>query len=137
LKITADGHELFGVEAVLYVPDVAITLAFYRDVLGFNVDFESGSPPVHARVSSGDPASPATARIRFELTSAPLGEARSCYLYVYVGHALDDLFAAYQDRGVEIVDGPRVVRGAFASSKSEIAMDTYSHSRRQLLVLAE
>jgi catechol 2,3-dioxygenase-like lactoylglutathione lyase family enzyme len=107
LKITADGHELFGVEAVLYVPDVAITLAFYRDVLGFNVDFESGSPPVHARVSSGDPASPATARIRFELTSAPLGEARSCYLYVYVGHALDDLFAAYQDRGVEIVDGPR------------------------------
>src|SRR4029077_12849103 len=107
VKVTADGHELYGVEAVLFVPDVAATLAFYRDVLGFNVDFDSGSPPVHARVSSADPASPATARIRFELSSAPLTDARSCYLYVYVGRALDDLFAAYRDRGVEIVDGPR------------------------------
>ncbi len=107
VKVTAEGHELYGVEAVLFVPDVAATLAFYRDVLGFNVDFASGSPPVHARVSSGDPASPATARIRFELTAAPLAAARSCYLYVYVGRALDDLFAAYRDRGVEIVGGPK------------------------------
>jgi catechol 2,3-dioxygenase-like lactoylglutathione lyase family enzyme len=92
VMVTADGHELYGVEVVLFVPDVAATLVFYRDVLGFNVDFDSGCPPVHARVSSGDPASPATARIRFELTSAPLAEARSCYLYVYVGRDMDDLF---------------------------------------------
>ena len=92
---------------MLFVPDVGATLAFYRDLLGFNVDFDAGSPPVHARVSSGDAAAPGTARIRFELASAPLAEPRSCYLYVYVGRALDDLFAAYKNRGVEIVDVPR------------------------------
>ena len=104
---TTDGHELYGVEAVLFVPDVAATLAFYRDVLGFNVDFDFGSPPLHARVSSGDPAAPGTARIRFELAPTPLAETRGCYLYVYVGRALDDLFTAYRDRGVEIVGVPK------------------------------
>ena len=103
---TTNGHELYGVEAVLLVPDVRAALAFYRDVLGFNIDFDAGSPPVHARVSSGDPSSPATARIRFELASGTLAEPRSCYLYVYVGRAVDDLFAAYRDRGVEIVGAP-------------------------------
>lgn len=62
---------------------------------------------MHARVSSGDPSSPATARIRFELGSAPLVEPRSCYLYVYVGRALDDLFTSYKSRGVTIVGDPR------------------------------
>lgn len=91
---------------MLFVPDVRATLAFYKDVLGFNIDFDAGSPPVHARVSSGDPSSPATARIRFELGSAPLVEPRSCYLYVYVGRALDDLFTSYKSRGVTIVGDP-------------------------------
>jgi uncharacterized glyoxalase superfamily protein PhnB len=104
---TTDSHELYGVEAVLLVSDVRATLAFYRDVLGFNVDFDAGSPPVHARVSSGDPSSPATARIRFELASTPLAEPRSCYLYVYVGRALDELFTSYKSRGVTIVCAPR------------------------------
>jgi catechol 2,3-dioxygenase-like lactoylglutathione lyase family enzyme len=102
-----DKHELFGVQAVLLVPDVAATVAFYRDVLGFNLDFDYGSPPKHARVSSGDPTSSATARIRFELDPAPQSGPRSCFLYVYVGRALDDLCGAYQSRGVEIVSLPR------------------------------
>ncbi|HVU51675.1 MAG TPA: VOC family protein [Polyangia bacterium] len=102
-----DEHELYGVEAVLFVPDVAATVAFYRDVLGFNLDFDHGSPPVHARVSSGDPASPATARIRFELEPGPPSGPRSCFLYVYVGRALDELCVAYQRRGVEVVSLPR------------------------------
>lgn len=104
---TIDKHELYGVEVVLLVPDVAATLAFYMGVLGFNLDFDHGSPPSHARVSSGNPAAPGTARIRFERASAPQSDARSCYLYVYVGRALDDLFAAYRSRGVEIVSAPR------------------------------
>jgi catechol 2,3-dioxygenase-like lactoylglutathione lyase family enzyme len=100
-------HELFGVEVVLLVSDVAATLRFYVDVLGFNPDFEHGSPPVHARVCSGDPASAGIARIRFERASTPLPEPRSCYLYIYVGRALDDLFAAYRSRGVKIVGAPQ------------------------------
>jgi uncharacterized glyoxalase superfamily protein PhnB len=102
-----DKHELFGVQAVLFVQDVAATTAYYRDVLGFNLDFDYGSPPVHARVSSGDPASSATARIRFEREPAPQSGPRSCFLYVYVGRALDDLCSAYQSRGVELVSLPR------------------------------
>jgi catechol 2,3-dioxygenase-like lactoylglutathione lyase family enzyme len=105
--VMTDRHELHGVEAVLFVTDVAATVAFYRDVLGFNLDFDHGSPPVHARVSSGDPAMPGTARIHFELASAPPSEPRSCYLYIYVGRALDDLFADYQGRDVEVVSAPR------------------------------
>jgi uncharacterized glyoxalase superfamily protein PhnB len=104
---TTDRHELYGVEAVLFVRDVAATVAFYQDMLGFNLDFDHGSPPIHARVSSGDPAAPGTARIRFELESTPQSGSRSCYLYVYVGRAIDDLCASYQSRGVEIVSLPK------------------------------
>lgn len=63
---STDDHELHGVQAVLFVADVAMTLAYYRDALGFHVDFDYGSPPVHARVSSGDREGASAARIRFE-----------------------------------------------------------------------
>jgi uncharacterized glyoxalase superfamily protein PhnB len=102
---TTDGHDLHGVQAVLLVSDVASTLAYYRDTLGFHVDFEHGSPPIHARVSSGDREGPSAARIRFEHAATP--GTPSCYLYVHVGQNLDDLFAAYRVRGVEIVAEPR------------------------------
>ncbi len=100
-----DRHELHGVQAVLCVPDVAATIAYYRDTLGFHVDFEHGSPPVHARVSSGDRDGPSAARVRFERSATP-GTPR-CYLYVHVGQRLDDLFAVYRERGVKIVGEPR------------------------------
>jgi uncharacterized glyoxalase superfamily protein PhnB len=106
MSAETDKHELFGVEAVLFVRDVAATVGFYRDVLGFNLDFDHGSPPIHARVSSGDPTVH-TARIRFEVEPAPLSGPRSCCLYVYVGHALDELCTAYQSRGVDVVSLPK------------------------------
>jgi catechol 2,3-dioxygenase-like lactoylglutathione lyase family enzyme len=99
-----DAHDLHGVQAVLLVSDVAATVAYYRDTLGFHVDFEHGSPPIHARVSSGDRDGPIAARIRFEHSPAPT--TPSCYLYVHVGQRLDDLFAEYRTRGVKIVSEP-------------------------------
>ena len=42
--------ELHGMQPVLAVPDVEQTVEFYRDKLGFHVDFVEGDPPVHARV---------------------------------------------------------------------------------------
>jgi uncharacterized glyoxalase superfamily protein PhnB len=102
---TTDGHELHGVQAVLLVGDVAATIAYYRDILGFHVDFMHGSPPTHARVSSGDRDGPSAARIRFECSAMP--GTPSCYLYVHVGQRLDDLFDVYRGRGVEIVGEPR------------------------------
>ena len=74
---TTDAHELHGVQAVLLVQDVAATIAYYRDTLGFHVDFEHGSPPTNARVSSGDRDGPTAARIRFE-RSAMAGTS-SCH----------------------------------------------------------
>jgi catechol 2,3-dioxygenase-like lactoylglutathione lyase family enzyme len=102
---TTDAHELHGVQAVLLVQDVAATIAYYRDTLGFHVDFEHGSPPTNARVSSGDRDGPTAARIRFERSA--MAGTPSCYLYVHVGQRLDDLFAVYRGRGVEIVGEPR------------------------------
>jgi uncharacterized glyoxalase superfamily protein PhnB len=102
---TTDGHELHGVEAVLLVSDVAATIAYYRDTLGFHVDFEVGSPPIHARVSSGNRDGPSAARIRFEHSA--MAVTPSCYLYIHVGQRLGDLFAVYRERGVEIVSEPR------------------------------
>jgi uncharacterized glyoxalase superfamily protein PhnB len=102
-----DGHELHGVQAVLLVPDVVATLAYYQDSLGFHVDFEHGTPPIHARVSSGDRDGPSAARIRFERASVSLPAVASCYLYIHVGKAIDDLYTTYRDRGVEMVSPPR------------------------------
>jgi catechol 2,3-dioxygenase-like lactoylglutathione lyase family enzyme len=102
-----DKHDLHGVQAVLFVPDVAATLAYYCDILGFHVDFDYGSPPIHARVSSGDCDGPSAARIRFELSRELQPGIRSCYLFIHVGRALDDLFGTYQSRGVEIVSPPK------------------------------
>ena len=42
---------LFGAGPVLAVPDVARAVAFYRDVLGFEVDFVMGEPPAHGSVT--------------------------------------------------------------------------------------
>ena len=42
--------ELHGMQPVLAVGDVEATVAFYRDALGFHVDFVEGDPPAHARV---------------------------------------------------------------------------------------
>jgi catechol 2,3-dioxygenase-like lactoylglutathione lyase family enzyme len=100
-----DGHELHGVQAVLLVSDVAATIAYYRDTLGFHVDFEHGSPPTHARVSSGERDGPSAARIRFERSATP--GTPNCYLYIHVGQRLDDLFDVYRRRGVKIVGEPR------------------------------
>lgn len=45
------GAELFGTGPVLPVTDVHAAVAFYRDVLGFHVDFELENPPSHASVT--------------------------------------------------------------------------------------
>jgi uncharacterized glyoxalase superfamily protein PhnB len=61
-----DGHEhdhehhhhgerhFYGVVPVFLVDDVVETAGYYRDVLGFDVDFIYGEPPVYASVSRDD-----------------------------------------------------------------------------------
>ena len=97
---------LHGMQPVLGVPDVEATVAFYRDKLGFHVEFVEGDPPVHARVCA-DPTSVApTVHIRFEPLPAGAEVNPSVYLWLHVGEGLDRLFALYRDRGVEVLEEP-------------------------------
>lgn len=91
---------------VLAVPDIHETLAYYRDCLGFHVDFVHGDPPLHARVCADPSYSSPTVHIRFE----PLEEGQrldpSVYLFLHVGEDLDALFERYRERGVMVFREP-------------------------------
>lgn len=98
--------ELHGMQPVLAVPDVNQIVAYYRDKLGFHVDFVEGDPPVHARVCADPTYSSPTVHIRFEPLPPGSSVNPSVYLWIYVGARLDDLFALYHQRGVEVVEEP-------------------------------
>lgn len=103
-----DKNELHGIQPVHRVRDVSASVAYYRDVLGFEVDFVHGDPPAHARVSSGDRTSGAAVRIRFEqLSQGAAGGTDGGYCYIHVAHDLDGLHQEYRSRGVTILQEPR------------------------------
>jgi len=98
--------ELHGMHPVLGVADVKETVAYYRDRLGFHVDFVEGDPPVHARVCADPTYSSPTIHVRFEPLEAGASPSSSVHLWLHVGAGLDRLFALYAERGVEIVQEP-------------------------------
>jgi len=98
-------HELHGVQPVLPVADVAASAAYFRDVLGFDLDFLHGDPPVHGRVAKGDGSWGQP--IYIHLSGAPAETVRpSGELRLHVGRDLDGLFEAYCARGVDVVFAP-------------------------------
>lgn len=99
-------HELHGMEPVLAVSDVHETLAYYRDKLGFHVDFVAGDPPVQARVCADPTHSAPTVHIRFEPLPSGVAANPSVYLWLHVGAGLDRLFQTYRNRGVKVVREP-------------------------------
>jgi len=98
--------ELHGLQPVLAVPDVDETVAFYRDKLGFHVDFVEGDPPLHARVCADPSYSSPTVHIRFEPLPPGASVNPSVYLWLHVGTGLDELFALYQGRDVVVLEEP-------------------------------
>ena len=97
-------HQLHGVQPVLPVSDVAASAAFFREILGFEIDFLEGDPPVHARVKVvGDWGHPVYIHLSLAEPQAvsPSGEIR-----IHVGRDLDGLFEAYRRSGAEIVFAP-------------------------------
>ncbi len=97
-------HQFHGVQPVLDVSDVGASARYFHDVLGFEIDFVEGEPPIHARVRVvGDWGHPVYIHLSLgEDTSAhPTGEIR-----IYVGRDLDGLFDSYRSRGVDVVFGP-------------------------------
>lgn len=100
-------HQLHGVQPVLTVADVAAAARFFVDVLGFDLDFLYGEPPVHGRVKTGDGTYGQPIYVHLSLPKEdeagrpPTGELR-----IHVGHAVDALCEVYRERGAHIVQEP-------------------------------
>ena len=84
---------------VVFVRDVPAAAAFYRDVLGFSIDFLHGEPPFYGSVSRDG----ASLHLKFvhEPVIAPGQDDRESFIMVFV--EVDDvgaLFAEYAAAGV-------------------------------------
>ena len=95
----------FGVQPVLHVADLAQTVRFYQDKLGFALDFMYGEPPVHAAVSRGEWTG-SVATIQFSRAERDQHGVPSSYLYLLVDSSLDTLCDGYARQGVEILSRP-------------------------------
>lgn len=47
-------HQFHGLQPVLPVWEVAASAQYFHEVLGFEIDFLEGDPPIHGRVTKGD-----------------------------------------------------------------------------------
>ncbi|WP_420630427.1 GNAT family N-acetyltransferase [Candidatus Leptofilum sp.] len=104
-SVPKQATKFYRTEPVLFVDDVEETAVYYRDKLGFHIDFLFGDPPQHGGVSrtdwSGSGAVLQLAQMAPEREIAPSG-----YLYIFVSHDIDELFAAYKAQGVTIRSEP-------------------------------
>jgi reactive intermediate/imine deaminase len=98
-------HQLHGVQPVLPVADVTASAHFYRDVLGFDIDFLSGDPPGHGRVKKGDFSYGAPIYIHLS-KALPEAVRPSVELRIHVGRDVDGLFDVYRTRGAMVVLAP-------------------------------
>lgn len=101
-ELAPPGAAVGNARPVLFVTDVAASAAFYRDSLGFSIDFLHGLPPFYGSVSRGD----ATLHMRqvdsLPYLSGALEQERLIVAYIEVEN-VKDLYLEYQDAGVEIV----------------------------------
>ena len=107
-EIDIDGEigprHFFGVLPVFLVDDIVQTVEYYRDVLGFEVDFLYGTPPAYASVSRNDAIinfsrSEPPGR-RNSITNAGTGNGTDAYIVV---SDVDDVFFEIQSHGGKIV----------------------------------
>jgi catechol 2,3-dioxygenase-like lactoylglutathione lyase family enzyme len=87
----AEHHQIHGLQPVLPVPDVAAAADWFCRVLGFEIDFLLGEPPVHGRVKLGDGRWGAPVFIHLSRAAGPVqpcGELR-----LHAGHDVDGLHA--------------------------------------------
>ncbi|MEP9365804.1 GNAT family N-acetyltransferase [Xanthobacter sp. VNH20] len=92
--------EAYNLTPVLAVHDVAATAAFYRDRLGFRIEFLEGDPPVYGGVAFATWAATG-ARLHLSRHEGPLPVAGIC-LRILVGAPIDRLHEQFAARGVEI-----------------------------------
>ena len=101
----------FGIVPVFLVDDLIPTCEYYRDVLGFEIDFVYGEPPAYGSVSRGD------AVLNFQLSNPPgrrnsvlrAGPGSGIDAYVLVTD-VDDVFEEVRDHGAQNPDAAGVSR---------------------------
>jgi RimJ/RimL family protein N-acetyltransferase/catechol 2,3-dioxygenase-like lactoylglutathione lyase family enzyme len=98
-----DSRRVFGADPVVEVNDVAATAHWYRDVLGFEVDFLHGSPPTHGAVRRGDWTA---ADVYVQLVKRSGRIPRSGWLHVRVGGGIDELFEGFRSAGAQVAAEP-------------------------------
>lgn len=96
-------RRVFSGEAVLEVNDVAGTARWYREVLGFEIDFLHGDPPTHGAVRRGEWMA---ADMYVQLVRRDGDIPRSGWLYMRMGSGIDELCADLRAAGVEITAEP-------------------------------
>jgi hypothetical protein len=106
-------HQLHGVQPVLPVADVAAAAAYFSQVLGFDIDFPYGEPPVHGRVRSGDGGYGQP--IFIHLAQSTPDDCPEVGLRIHVGRDVDGLHAEVVRRGVRIEEAPISQPGGCAS----------------------
>lgn len=101
---TLHPHDVFpSCQPVLEVDDVSQTVAYYRDSLGFELDFDYGDPPIYACVGRPFASRGAATFIRFTNWCRDRDRvANSGWLAIYVEPGLDELYEEYLSKGVEI-----------------------------------
>jgi len=90
-----------GLAPVLAVNDLTEAIEYYREKLGFAVDFTRGDPPYYAVAKRADNV--AIHLSEREDTTDPISPA---YVYVFVSN-VDALYAEYESKGVEIFQPPQ------------------------------
>ncbi|MEJ8849079.1 VOC family protein [Variovorax rhizosphaerae] len=123
-------HQFHGIQPVLPVSDVTRAARYFRDVLGFELDFIAGEPPSYARVrhvpsafdadvqgGRHDLARPAAIvpdghgqgdAVYIRLWQCNARETRQWRgeIVIHVGYDIDGLHAAYLKRGVDVIEPP-------------------------------
>jgi uncharacterized glyoxalase superfamily protein PhnB len=103
----AGERHFFGVIPVFLVDDVLETVEYYRDILGFEVDFVYGEPAVYGSVSRDD------AIINFTMSSPPgrrngvssAGVGNGVDAYIVVSD-VDDVCEELKQHGARVVVEP-------------------------------
>jgi RimJ/RimL family protein N-acetyltransferase/catechol 2,3-dioxygenase-like lactoylglutathione lyase family enzyme len=100
----ASDVEFYALEPVLYVHDVVKTAEYYRDKLGFRIDYLFGEPPDHAGISRGLWSS-SMVTIQLSQISPETPIKPTGYLHIRVADA-QQLYDEYHKNDVQILAEP-------------------------------
>ncbi|MGB1287539.1 MAG: GNAT family N-acetyltransferase [Aggregatilineales bacterium] len=100
-----ENGQLFRIEPVLHVKDVTESAHFYRDKLGFEIDFFYGDPPNYSIVSRGD-WSGNLMSIHLSQSAEPHEINPTGHFIVFMDSGIDALYERYRDNGVDIISIP-------------------------------